>query len=136
MGDKQTTAQPPALFSICVPQLSFSVASASSHSSLRPVHKAAAASSSPPSRARQPFCPAASSHPLRSLPPPSCRPPLVCRPPPRFHRSRPLHHRCPPPSSHPRRPRSPHCHHSQARLRLVASALLPLPTSSWHHPFL
>merc|ERR1711900_31518 len=50
-------------FSICVPQLSFSAASASLHSSLRQVHKAAAASSRPssrPSRARQPFCPAPS----------------------------------------------------------------------------
>merc|ERR1712227_955630 len=87
-------------FSICVPQLSFSAASASLHSSLRQVHKAAAASSRPssrPSRARQPFCPAPSP-PLRSFPPLSCRPP-------------PLHRRCPPPSSHPRRPRSPHCHH-------------------------
>merc|ERR1711939_1271537 len=100
-------------FSICVPQLSFSAASASLHSSLRQVHKAAAASSRPssrPSRARQPFCPAPSP-PLRSFPPPSCRPPLVRRPLLRCRRSRPLHRRCPPPSSHPRRPRSPHCHH-------------------------
>merc|ERR1712230_191462 len=95
-------------FSICVPQLSFSAASASLHSSLRQVHKAAAASSRPssrPSRARQPFCPAPSP-PLRSFPPLSCRPPLVRRPHLRrhrpkpllrFRRSRPLHRRCPPP---------------------------------------
>merc|ERR1712093_586919 len=76
-------------FSICVPQLSFSAASASLHSSLRQVHKAAAASSRPssrPSRARQPFCPAPSP-PLRSFPPLSCRPPLVRRPLLRCHRS-------------------------------------------------